>query len=603
MKVLFLFPPQWMPISPHFAIATLIGQFENSPYEASMMDLNIDFYNKILTRKYVSNALKRAKNLLIETKEEIKTVYKKDKKFDEYPFEWQNKIAKSSMLLNMFQKYGKQLDRASILVEQAVDILKSKVHFYNPKLFVNAINTINIALEICSAPYFPTKIGYISYSNELMKLDFESIKYYVFDKNSNIFRDYYESVIGDIIKQKADYIGISINSSSQIIAGLTLANMLKQKTKAHISIGGNHFGRVADSLEKYPEFFNLFCDSVSLEEGEIPVYKLAQYVNNEIPIEEVPNLMYLKDGKVAKNPIIEPLKLNDMKIASLKGYELDKYFIPEIVMPFQTSRGCYWRKCSFCDHDFGMCYNIKDLDKLIEEIKYFNKTYGITKFEFIDEAISPSYMKTMCERIIKEGLDIQFFCDARLETGFTKEVFDIAAKAGLKMVLWGYESGSKRIMDLINKGIDVDNRLNILKDARDAGIFNFAFIFFGFPAETKEDAMMTIDEICAHTDIINTYGKSMFTMGKHTKLREAPEKYGVIGETYQEAEFSPTYVYEAVGMTKKELNEMMDLCSKRANEAYGNALVFHLLSREIILLYLSKYGTKKVCNYKFEDVR
>ena len=176
MKALFLFPPQWMPISPHFAISTLLGQFEDSSYEASMMDLNIDFYNKILTRTYVSNALKRAKIKLEETKEEIKTVYQKGKKFEDYSFEWRNKIAKSSMLLNMFQKYGKQLDRAPILVEQAVEILKSKEHFYNPKLFVNAINTINTALEICSAPYFPTKIGYISYSNELMKLDFESIK-------------------------------------------------------------------------------------------------------------------------------------------------------------------------------------------------------------------------------------------------------------------------------------------------------------------------------------------------------------------------------------------------------------------------------------------
>ncbi len=603
MKVLFLFPPQWMPIAPHFAIATLMGQFENTSYEASMMDLNIDFYNKILTRNYVSNALKRAKTKLEETKAEIKTIYQKGKKFEEYTFEQKNKIAKSSMLLNMFQKYGKQLDKTPILVEQSVEILKSNQHFYLPKLFVNAINTINTALEICSAPYFPTKLGYVSFSNELMKLDYETIKYYVFDKETNIFRDYFETVIGDILKQNADYIGISINSSNQIIAGLTLANMLKKRTKAHVNIGGNHFGRVADALEKYPEFFELFCDSLSLEEGEIPVYKLAQHINGEINVEEVPNLMYVKDGKVCKNPIIEPLKLNDMKMASLKGYDLKAYFTPEIVMPFQTSRGCYWRKCSFCDHDFGMCYNIKNLDKLIEEIKYFKENYGITKFEFIDEAISPAYMETMCKRFIEEKLDIEFFCDARLETGFSKEILELAARAGLKMVLWGYESGSRKIMDLINKGIDVDNRLNILRDSRNAGIFNFAFIFFGFPAETKEDAMMTIDEICANTDIINTYGKSMFTMGKHTKLREAPEKYGVVGETYQEAEFSPTYVYEAIGMSKKELNEMMDLCTKRANEAYGNALVFHLLSREIILLYLCKYGVDTLCNYKFEDVK
>ena len=308
MKVLFLFPPQWMPISPHFAMSTLLGQFENSPYEASVMDLNVDFYNKILTSSYVKNALKRSKKILEEIKNELKNVYSPDKKFEDYPFQWQNKIAKSSMIHNLIQKYGNKLDRASILIEQSVSILKSKEHFYKPKLFKQALDTINIALDICSAPYYPTKIGFTCFQNELMKLNYESIKYYVFDKESNIFRDYFEGMMDEILAQNADYIGISINSSNQIIAGLTLANMLKQKTKAHISIGGNHFGRVADALEKYPEFFELFCDSLSLEEGEIPVYKLAQYVNKEIKIEEVPNLMYLKDGKVTSNPIIEPLK-------------------------------------------------------------------------------------------------------------------------------------------------------------------------------------------------------------------------------------------------------------------------------------------------------
>ncbi|MBQ8848111.1 MAG: B12-binding domain-containing radical SAM protein [Candidatus Gastranaerophilales bacterium] len=599
MKALFLFVPQWMPISPHYSLATLLGQFNDSPYKASVIDLNSDFYNKILKSNYVKNALKVGKNKLEEINSEFKKIHTPDKKFEDYSIEWQNKIAKSALIKDLISKYGKELDKTAILCEQAVKFLKSKEHFYNPKLYINAINTISLALEICSMPYYPTKIGLVSYQNQMLKLNYESIKYYVFDRETNIFYDYLEEKLEDILKENADYIGISINSSNQIIAGLTLASMLKKKTKAHISIGGNHFGRVKDSLEKYPEFFELFCDSVCLEEGEIPVYKLAQHIAGEIPIEQVPNLMYKKDDKIITNPIIEPLKLNDMKMASLNGYKLDEYFTPEIIMPFQTSRGCYWRKCSFCDHDFGMHYNIKDLDKLIEQIKYFKNNYGIKNFEFIDEAISPSYLRKMSERLIKEDLNISFFCDARLEDGFDEELMKLAHRAGLKMVLWGYESGSEKIMKLINKGINIENRLKILKNSHDAGIFNFAFIFFGFPAETKEDALMTIKDICENTDVINVYGKSVFTMGKHTKLREAPEKYGVIGETYQEAEFSPTYNYTASGMTKIELQEIINLCSKKAFEAYGDTLPFHLLTREYMLLYLTKYGTEIVCNYKF----
>ena len=77
--------------------------------------------------------------------------------------------------------------------------------------------------------------------------------------------------------------------------------MLKKETNAHVNIGGNHFGRVTDSLEKYPEFFELFCDSLLVEEGEIPVIELAKYINGEQEIEKVPNLMYVKDGKVQFN--------------------------------------------------------------------------------------------------------------------------------------------------------------------------------------------------------------------------------------------------------------------------------------------------------------
>ena len=54
-------------------------------------------------------------------------------------------------------------------------------------------------------------------------------------------------------------------------------------------------------------------------------------------------------------------------------------------------------------------------------------------------------------------------------------------------------------------------------------------------------------------------------------------------------------------MNKKELNEMINTCTNRAFEAYGNSLSFHLLSREIMFLYLDKYGIDDVCNFKFDS--
>ena len=94
---------------------------------------------------------------------------------------------------------------------------------------------------MASMPYFPSKISLDSYSNPLFKLTFEHMKFFVFDKDTNIFIEYYKSILDEILAEKADYIGISINSTGQIIPGLTLANMLKTNSNAHINIGGNFF--------------------------------------------------------------------------------------------------------------------------------------------------------------------------------------------------------------------------------------------------------------------------------------------------------------------------------------------------------------------------
>lgn len=599
MNILYLFPPQWMPISPHFALSSLMGQFSGTEHSVSAIDLNVRFYNDILKKEYISNSIKKSFELNETLQGEISKFYKKGVNFNTYTLKQQNLFAKHVMIRNFLKEHKETLHNIPTLIDGAVSVMRSKKHFYNPKLLLQSLDIIKQAMDIISMPYYPTIISFSSYFNQLLKLNYESIKYYVFDEDTNIFIDFYKKYINEIKEKNAKYIGISINSSSQIIAGLTLAHLLKKETNAHINIGGNYFGRVVKTLKKYPEFFELFCDSISVEEGEKPVLELAKYINGEIPINKVSNLMYLKNNKVVMNKKTEPMHLNDMKPLCLNGYELDKYFVPDIVLPIQSSRGCYWRKCSFCDHDFGQYYNIKNIDKLVEQIKYIKENYNITKFEFIDEAIGPHYMKEMSERFIKENLNISFFCDGRTENGFTKDVLEKANKAGLKMVLWGIESGSRKIMDLINKGVDFDKRLDILRNAKEAGIFNFAFIFFGFPAETKEDAMQTIDLICNNSDIINVYGRSVFTMGNHTKLREDPKKYGVIGRTYQEEEFSPTYVFKASGMTKEELKEVQQICTEKAFEKYGNGLIFQFITRELLFLYLDKYGTEEVCKFKY----
>lgn len=596
-KLLLIFPPQWTPISPHFALSSLISQLKNNGYNAEAMDLNIDFFNDILTKEKIEESIYVTKNQFEFLQKNLMTVFSPDKKQNDYTKEEQMFLYKYNKLKNYIQKNSNYFNFVPMFIEEAKKTIKGE-NFYNPMMLVRSMNMIDKALEIISLPYTPTRIEFEGVSNPFFKFNYDSIKYFVTDKKSNIFNDYYEKRLDEIMSKKAEFIAVSVNSSSQIIPGLTLTYLLKQHTKAHINIGGNFFCRITNELQKHDEFFKIFADSVSFEEGEGPILEIAKYVNGEISIEKVPNLIYKNNEKIVQNPKMNPVKLNDITNINLDDYNLEKYFAPKIVLPYQSSRGCYWGKCSFCDQDFGQNFNVKNQDKVIKEFKELKEKYNIENFEFIDESVSPTYLKELSKKIIENNLSVQYFCDARLETAFTKDVLNSAYQSGLRMILWGLESGSKKVLELINKGIDLDKRFDILKDSKDAGIWNFAFIFFGFPTETIEDAKMTVKMLVDNKDIIHSYGRSVFTMGRHAKLAENPEKYGITKIYPAEEEFSPNINFESIGSNKENLKEILNYCIKECAIAYENPLWMYLRYREWLFLYISKYGSDWVKKYK-----
>lgn len=598
-KMLLIFPPQWTPVSPHFAICTLLGQLKNAGYDASFMDLNVEFYNKILSRNYLQFIQEKVKKDYLELFTSIRKIYTREKKEKKYTLEEKCKLYKFDKLRKFMSQENKDFKMLPDLIPFAVGVIKNENRFFVPEHLINALKYIDMALETVSLAYAPTNIGFDCCYNPLLKLNFESIKHFVFDKESNIFWNFYKNKISEIKAQKPSFIAISLNSSSQLISGLTLTYLLKKYTNAHINIGGNFFGRIKETLLEHPEF-SMFCDSISIEEGEGPIVEMAKFVNGEIPIEKVSNLVWFKNNKSYLNEKMQPVRLNDMVNLNLDDFDLSAYYTPKIVLPYQTSRGCYWGKCTFCDQYFGMEYNVKDIEKVISQMQELKDKYGITHYEFIDESVSPIYLKDLSKEMLKTDIKPSFFCDARLENAFDDEVFEVASKAGLKMTMWGLESGSDKIMNSINKGIDLDRRFEILKSANKYGIWNFAFIFFGYPMETKEDAKKTIKMLCDNNKIINSYGRSVFSMGKHARLALEPEKFGITKIFENEEEFSPSINFECVGMDKKELNEILKECKEECFKHYKNPLWMFLRYREYLFLYIDKLGFEKVSTYSID---
>ena len=129
MKYLLLFPPQWTPISPHFALTSLLGQLKGSGFDAHVLDLNIDFFDKILNRQFIENALNTAVKGQDDLLKEIGKVYTPQKQLSDYTEEMQNKILKYHMIKKLISNPNNGIDEVLMYVENARNALRDKNSF------------------------------------------------------------------------------------------------------------------------------------------------------------------------------------------------------------------------------------------------------------------------------------------------------------------------------------------------------------------------------------------------------------------------------------------------------------------------------------------
>ena len=339
-----------------------------------------------------------------------------------------------------------------------------------------------------------------------------------------------------------------------------------------------------------------------LGDGERSIVELADYTEGRRNIEDVTNLMYLKDEKAVCNSAAQELDFREVAYADFDDIDFSQYFSPETVIPMQLSKGCYWGKCTFCDYYYGQqCFDIKKIDDVIDEIKYFIGKYKVKHFLFIDEAIPPKYYNELANAILKNNLKIYFYSFVRLEEGFTREVFDNLYKAGFRIGLWGYESSSERIMKMMNKGIDVDERLRILRDAKEAGIWNNGLFIMGYPTETMEEIEKTISIIYENRDIIHSCTPSNFSLKKNAILMKFIGKNGLLGyET--NGEFYVVLKDEIEGIPQWQRRDIRRKFHSDYIEANKNCLwPINYSDTDHILLYLSKYTCDYVSGYRSEN--
>lgn len=597
MKCLVIFPPQWVPFNPHLAPAAIQGILKENGHHVDFADLNVSFYNSVLTPNFIHQSIERSFNIYNQNIAQINNIRQQKEHLNEFPLQFQ-RICLRFKELEKINEHKQFVSNTISSLPAAVKIIRDKKQFYNPYNLNKAFEVIGNAANILSSVYSPSQLNFLKVTAQ-SSYNIEELKLTCGDREGNIFYTYYEKVLPKLLDLNADFIGLSLGDYTQLIPTLTLAMILKKNTNAHISIGGNLFGRYTDVLINNHEFFNLFADSIIYNEGEKPIIELVDALENGKNLEKVSNLIYAKDSKVKINREQEPLNINKLAVPDFSGFPLNFYYTPEVIFNLQTSRNCYWKKCTFCTHHNGSKYGLKTIDKVLNDIKELQKKYGAKYFHFVDEAMSPAYLKKLSQKIIDEGLDVRFYIYGRLEKEFTPAIFKLAYKAGLRLVMWGFESANERIYKLMNKGelTSLDARRKILSDANNAGVWNHLFIMFAFPSETLEEAKETVDFLRDNKSILSHSTGGRFVLLENAPILDNPEKYFITKIQKFRSGFSFAHNFEtSQGMTKEQLDELEQYKIeqwKMKELKYQNSWY-----REKLFLYVCKYGVKNISKMK-----
>lgn len=602
MKTLFILPPQWYPMNPYLSAAQLIGQFHQQGLHATARDLNIEFFNDILKKEKVLSAAEEAKRFCDEFAPEIKKEGYCEEKFDTYSPEIKTKLLRFIACSEFFSQSKISARDVADKVEDAVAVLKDPERFYDPELHFEAKDTIKDALKIISLPFMPSRIQLDNFiANPVYSYNYDDIKLQCSDSGLNMFVDYFNEKIKAEDFADYDIIGISIFDLSQVIPGLTLAKYLKERTDAHITLGGNYIYKIRDSLKKLPEFFDIFCDSIQIGDGEIAAVTLAKAIRDSQPLSNAYSLIYKdKDGEIKETETAPLLDMDALAPPCFDGYDFSQYFSADIVLPVQLSKSCYWAKCTFCDFYTGQqCFDIKSVGHAVDEVEHLVNKYGIRHFIFVDEAVPPKYYNQLALEIIRRGIKINFYSFVRLEKAFTKEILQNLYDAGARMFSWGYEAESERIMTLLNKGIDCGSRMRILNDAMSVGLWNHCTFLLGYPGETPEETEAT-KNVIRNRSVIHSCTPSNFSLKKNALLINETDDAG-LKNIVDNGDFHISCNYVVNGMATKNIKKdrmdfQLDFLRKTADCLWS----LDFTDTDHIMLYVAKYGAKWVLDYRLK---
>ncbi len=356
--------------------------------------------------------------------------------------------------------------------------------YANRDRYKNAVMDVSKILSMASRPYgsLVTLSNYKSFT--LSPLRSRDLLYAAEHPEENVFYPYFKARFDQLLEEDNAHstVGFSLNYLNQALCTFAMIGYLKKLgRRVRIILGG---GLVTSFMRK-PGFqspFEGLVDVMIAGKGEKSLLDLYGAEMKEISC--LPDYSDMISG--------------------------ESYLSPGLVIPFCTSDGCYWKKCTFCPEQAeNNPYEPMNTDVAVAQVNALDEIHSPSLFHFVDNALSPKFM----DRLARSGFKTPWYTFARVTSQLTDEAFCRALKrSGCRMMKLGVESGDQNVLDNLTKGNDLETVSKSLDQLHRAGISTYVYLLFGTPWENEDSARKTMDFVRDHKHLISYLNIALFNL-------------------------------------------------------------------------------------------
>lgn len=298
-----------------------------------------------------------------------------------------------------------------------------------------------------------------------------------------------------ILEKKPEVVAIYTNLMTKIEV-VKLIKILKTETFGFpkIIIGGPD---VSYNLDNY---LSTGADFLIIGEGEETTFELFQAIQNQTNFSVVNGIAYLENGNLVKTPARTKFReLDDLPLPNRDAIPNEKYLKTwkdnhgESSMTISTQRGCPYT-CKWCSTAvYGQSYRRRPPHLVAQEMKMLKDKYNPDAIWFVDDVftISHKWLAAFHEEVVNQKAQIRFECITRAER-LNDEILKLLKEAGCFRIWIGAESGSQKVIDLMDRRVDVNHVKKMIQDTNALGIETGTFVMVGYPGEDEQDISETI---------------------------------------------------------------------------------------------------------------